>query len=494
MRNRFANIDLFTITPTIEGDMTMTTKTTSKLTAIRTILRKAILVPRAHATRVARLEKEDVLALLEECRTGNHRIHPVNLYNLEQRLAEMEEVDWSNRLMQTARTPLENRYDEEHEPIEPRIPVLRRRYRSAYVTLRDGRRARRLDLSRAMPLCGLQAPVVLSEEERHGGTWITGPRQCPRCFGYHLPSPQPENQSPLPRTSVSTQPACPRCKASVVLERMVSGTSESGILERSCLCGWSETTTLLSAEDQAQNELALSRAAVRDHDQEPNLMLGDVAQEFAEVAALGSVEAEDLLFGEVPEADLRDDTESDHTGTASLASDEMSEDEPTEESSDEAASAAEDVSEQEDADDMLIALQNRFWQSLSVKALRCGVLEATILGRLSGKRTDLVWAAASATADSCIRMKEREQREVAQWLVAAPEDVLWKLLPDADLLTEITTEGMQRVLPSVSVKIERWKYSCRVKLARFIYPQAGIRILAPKFGVSQTVFQNACGK
>ena len=143
---------------------------------------------------------------------------------------------------------------------------------------------------------------------------------------------------------------------------------------------------------------------------------------------------------------------------------------------------------------MLIALQNRFWQSLSVKALRCGLLEATILGHLSGSRMDLVWAAASATAESCVRMKEREQREVAYWLVAAPEDVLWKLLPEADLLTEITTEGMQRVLPPVSVKIERWKYSCRVKLARFIYPQAGIRILAPKFGVSQNVFQKACGR
>jgi hypothetical protein len=107
---------------------------------------------------------------------------------------------------------------------------------------------------------------------------------------------------------------------------------------------------------------------------------------------------------------------------------------------------------------------------------------------------DLVWAAASAPAESCVRMKEREQREVAHWLVAAPEDVLWKLLPEADLLTEITTEGMQRVLPPISVKIERWKYSCRVKLARFIYPQAGIRILGPKFGVSQAVFQKACGR
>lgn len=470
----------------------MTTTTTSKLTAIRTILRKALLAPRAHATRVARLEKEDVQALLEECRTGDHRIHPVNLYNLEHRLAEMEEVDWSNRLMQTARTPLENRYDEEQKPIEPRVPVLRRRYRSVYVTLRDGRRARRLDLSRAMPLCGLQVPVVLSEEERRGGTWVTGPRQCPMCFGYHLPSPQPENQNPLARASVAPQPACPRCKASVVLERVVSGTSESGILERSCLCGWSETTTLLSAEDQAQNELALSRVAVRD--EEPDSMLGDVAQEFAEVAALGSVEAEDLLFGEVPETDREQDRDPEKTDAASLSTDERSGEEPIEESSDEAALADQDVSEQEDADDMLIALQNRFWQSLSVKALRCGLLEATILGRLSGSRMDLVWAAASATAESCVRMKEREQREVAHWLVAAPEDVLWKLLPEADLLTEITTDGMQRVLPPISVKIERWKYSCRVKLARFIYPQAGIRILAPKFGVSQAVFQKACGR
>ncbi len=470
------------------------TTTTSKLTAIRTILRKTLLPPRTLATRVACLEKEDVQALLEECRTGNHRIHPVNLYNLEQRLAEMEKVDWSNRLMQTARTPLENRYDEEHEPTEPRVPVLRRRYRSAYVTLRDGRRARQLDTSRAMPLCGLQVPVVLSEEERRGGSWITGPRQCPMCFGYHLPRPQPENPVPLPRTSISTQPACPRCKASVVLERTVSGTSESGILERSCLCGWRETTTLLSAEDQAQNELALSRAALRDDDQEPDSIFSDVVQEFAEVAALGSAEVEDLRFGEVPEVDREEDQDPEKTDAASLPTDERSGEEPTEESSDEAASPDQDVSEQEDADDMLIALQNRFWQSLSVKALRCGLLEATILGHLSGSRMDLVWAAASATAESCVRMKEREQREVAHWLAAAPEDVLWKLLPEADLLTEITTEGMQRVLPPISVKIERWKYSCGVKLARFLYPQAGIRILAPKFGVSQAVFQKACGR
>lgn len=472
----------------------MTTTTTSKLTAIRTILCKALLAPRAHATRVARLEKEDVQALLEECRTGNHRIHPVNLYNLEQRLAEMEEVDWSNRLMQTARTPLENRYDEEQRPTEPRVSVLRRRYRSVYVTLRDGRRARQLDLSRAMPLCGLQAPVVLSEEERRGGTWITGPRQCPICFGHHLPRPQPITNVQPAHSMEPPQPACPRCKASVVLERLTSGTSEAGIQERSCLCGWSETRTLLSAEDQLQNELALSRAAVRDDDQEPDPIFADIAQEFAEVAALGSIEGEDLLFGEMPEADLRDETESDHTDTASLASDEMSEEEPAEEASDDATPEGEVVSEQEDADDALIALQNRFWQSLSVKALRCGLLEATVLGHLSGNRVDLVWAAASATAESCIRMKEREQREVAQWLVATPEDVLWKLLPEADLLTEITTQRGQPILPPVSVKIDRWKYACRVKLARFRYPQAGIRILAPKFGVSQTVFQKACAK
>jgi hypothetical protein len=280
----------------------------------------------------------------------------------------------------------------------------------------------------------------------------------------------------------------------VVLERVVSGTSESGILERTCLCGWSETSTLLSTEDQAQNELALSRAAVRDDDQEPDPMLGDLAQEFAEVAALGSVEAEDLLFGEMPETDREQDQDPEKMDAASLSTDEKFGDEPTEESSDEAASADQDVSEQEDADDRLIALQNRFWQSLSVKALRCGLLEATILGHLSGSRMDLVWAAASATAESCVRMKEREQREVAHWLVAAPEDVLWKLLPEADLLTEITTEAVQRVLPPISVKIERWKYSCRIKLARFIYPQAGIRILAPKFGVSQAVFQKACSR
>lgn len=472
----------------------MPTTTRSKLTAIRNILSKAPSTVRAHVTHVARLEQEDVQALLEECRTGNHRIHPVNLYRLERRLAEMEGVDWSNRLMQTARTPWENRYDEEHAPIEPRIAVLRRRYRSEYVTLRDGRRARRVDLSRAMPLCGLQVPVVLSEEERRGGTWITGPRQCPICFGHHLPRPQAITNVQPDHSVEPPQPACPRCKASVVLERLISGTSEAGIQERSCLCGWSETRTLLSAEDQLQNELALSRAVVRDDDQEPDPIFADIAQEFAEVAALGSIEGEDLLFGEMPEADLRDETESDHTDTASLASDEMSEDDPAEEASDEAAPEGEAGSEQEDADDALIALQNRFWQSLSVKALRCGLLEATVLGHLSGNRVDLVWAAASATADSCIRMKEREQREVAQWLVAAPEDVLWKLLPEADLLTEITTQRVQPVLPPVSVKIDRWKYACRVKLARFRYPQAGIRILAPKFGVSQTVFQRTCAK
>ncbi len=472
----------------------MHTATRSKLNAIRSILSKAPSTVRAHVTHVARLEQEDVQALLEECRTGNHRIHPVNLYRLERRLAEMEEVDRSNRLMQRARTPLENRYDEEQEPIEPRIPVIRHRYRSEYVTLRDGRRARRSDVSRAMPLCGLQVPVVLSEEERRGGTWITGPRQCPMCFGYHLPRPQAITQAQPVHSVEPAQPACPRCKAPVVLERVVSGTREWGILERNCPCGWSETSTLLPAEDQSQNELALSRAPVRDDDQEPDPVLVDIAQEFAEVATLGSVEAEDLLFGEVPEVDQGDEKDSVDINVASLSEGEKSDDAGAEEGSDEAASEGKEVSEQEDADDMLIALQNRFWQSLSVKALRCGLLEAAILGRLSGKRMDLVWAAASATAESCIRMKEREQREVAQWLVAAPEDVLWKLLPEADLLTEITTEGMQRILPPVSVKIERWKYSCRVKLARFMYPQAGIRILAPKFGVSQAVFQKACGR
>ncbi len=472
----------------------MTTTTRSKLTAIRTILRKAILAPRAQATRVARLEKEDVQALLEECRTGNHRIHPVNMYRLERRLAEMEGVDWSNRLMQTARTPLENRYDEEQAPIEPRIAVLRRRYRSEYVTLRDGRRARRLDVSRAMPLCGLQVPVVLSEEERCGGTWITGPRQCPICFGHHLPRPQAITNVQPAHSVELPQQACPRCKASVVLKRLISGTSEAGIQERSCLCGWSETTTLLSGEDQLQNELALSRAVVRHDDQEPDPICADIAQEFAEVAALGSIEGEDLLFGEVQQADLQDETESDYADTASPASDERSEDDPTEKASDEGTTEeGEAGSEQEDADEALIALQNRFWQSLSVKALRCGLLEATVLGHLSGNRVDLVWAAASATAESCIRMKEREQREVVQWLVAAPDDVLWKLLPEVDLLTEITSQRVQPALPPVSVKIDRWKSACRVKLARFRYPQAGIRILAPKFGVSQAVFQKACG-
>lgn len=472
----------------------MTTATTSKLTAIRTILSKALPAPRAHATRVARLEKEDVQALLEECRTGNHRIHPVNLYNLELRLTEMEEVDWSNRLMQTARTPLENRYDEEDRPGEPTAPMIRRRLHSVYLTLRDGRRARRLDSLRAMPLCGLQTPVVLSEEERRGGRWITGPRQCPACFGYHLPSPQRENSNPSACASAITQPACPRCKASVVLERLVCGTAEAGILERSCVCGWSEATTLLPAEDQLRNELALARATVRDDDEEADPVLADIAQEFRAVAALGSVEAEDLVFGEAPEADPQEAEDTECGQAVDLPADGASEEERNEEPSEETVADPGGESDLEDGDDVLIAIQNRFWQSGAVKALRRALLEATILGRVSADRLDLVWATASATAESCLGMKEHEQRDVAGWLASAPEDVLWKLLPDADLLTEIATGGIQRVLPPVSAKIDRWKDSCRARLARFRYPQAGIRILAPKFGVSPAVFQKACSQ
>jgi hypothetical protein len=476
--------------------------TSSKLTAIRAILSAAPLCSRSHLYRWGRLDQGDLKRLVQELEDGGHVVDPNQLYQLRYRLYELDMVEFSHHVVRIARTNEENRYAADHEPESPSYPKRTRLGNPHFVCLEDGRIARRIDLTRAIPLCGLRSPVLMTEIERRANAqdgisrvrWITGSIKCTRCDGYHLSPAKPvEPSGPTVTSEVMTE-TCRHCGASSLVTEWV-GTAQYGFGDRRCLiCGWYqlETFNLMPQDVLLRNQEALTRAMVHTvtETQEDGIEVNEETDDLHIVGDLDQLdpvrnqgvtsvdgEMEDMVADGLTSVDLDASDDLLDPGDRSNAGDETH---------------AQDESGLE-TDEYLVSMLNRLWKDKSCKALRCALLERSLENPMDPERLDLVWTVASVLADSSEDMTFAQQQEVATWLLGSSDEDLRNLLPPMDLARELTMEKPAYILPPVSGKITQWKRACRNRLARFQYPRAGAHILAPSFGVSERAFLAAVG-
>ena len=381
---------------------------------------------------------------------------------------EEKEIERRNERMQNARTPLENRYADDDPEFAPPSPPSIRLTPYHYVTLADGRRAIRLDSRRALPLCGIMSPVILTEAEPSARPVYQGIK-CRACQGFHLSRPtripQASSQIPAMVPEDDLEVRCPKCHASV-LEIQHDGP----FFTIHCFCGWLKEGRMvnhwLSQAELDHNAQVLASAPVRecsdwDSDEESE---GFKDGTFAETSFHEACENGDIDFDEdvIPFSDERMDENA----------------------------SREDASETlSDSDEHLVALENRLWLDHRLRPLRVSLLEATMLNRIPDDVVNLVWAVAANLAESCEHLSAAAQREVAEWVCQASPEDLEGLLPEREDDDDPT---VPRQLPEIWVKIRKWQQACRQRVNRFRFRQAGIRILAPKFGVSRAAFAVAC--
>ena len=347
-----------------------------------------------------RLALEDLQRLVWELEKPRYQVHPAQWACLRARLADLTDIERRNAKMLNARTPFENRYD---------------------------------------------------DDDDRGETWEDMVE-----LDYTVPAPRGTRAAQATDATVDT-PLCPDCgSSSVVVSMMTVGVQQLDLKEAHCLiCAW-------------RVELGRKPSATADVESELELE-----------------EHEDgTLLEKIDESGNSGDDEQDIVPSS------MTDEEETQ------CSAVEDFETQdmESADDpvdQLMALQNRFWQDWTVKPLRCALLEGTMRERLSGERLDMVWAVASTLMESCRGLGRAEQQEIARWLMRTSTEELRAFLPESELAVELAQPEHMLVVPSVSMKIQKWQLACRLALRRFRVASAGVRILAPSFGVSPDVFRAA---
>jgi len=439
---------------------------------------------------VERLDDMQLGRLIAELETGRYRIAPANWYRLRDLRFQADTQEFSNRLMRHARTADENRYDEENAPLPPTCSRSSSRQANQIVGLEDGRLACRLDRSRALPVCGLRAPIMLSEIEQranaHDGIsrvrWITGTRQCLRCGGYHLSHQDAVSTVPAPVAQHDPELTCPHCHGT-----SLDATREGLVLTLHCLCGWHAFTSLLNLDEAtvAQNTQSVLAAPVRDvDDEEVSTSLTTDWTGMAERVVTEELSEEgDNQFDESDEGDLLE----------ALVG--MTEDAEGSEGSDESSATASETWPKEteamdDAEGFLVRSLVGFWSSKEQMALRRLLLDRTMCGVLapasevsaSIDRLALIWTVAALLTESCARFSDRETQEFVTWLIQSTDAELRMFLP----------EGLQEMpLPNAYAKIRSWMRSCAQRVRGFRSRPAGVRILAPKFGVSERAFAQA---
>lgn len=439
---------------------------------------------------VERLDDMQLGRLIAELETGRYRISPANWYRLRDLRFQAESREFSNRLMRHARTADENRYDEDNAPLPPTCSRSSSGQANQIVGLEDGRLARRLDLSRALPLCGLRAPIMLSEIEQranaHDGIsqvrWITGTIQCLRCGGYHLSHQDAVSTVPVPVAQHDPELTCPHCHGT-----SLDATREGLVLTLHCLCGWHAFTSLLHLDEATvvQNTQRVLAAPVRDVDDE------DV---YTSLTTDWTGTAERMVTEEMGdrEEDQFDESEEGDLVEALVG---MIEDaEGSEGSDDSSATASEllpkETEAMEDAEALLVRSLVGLWSSKEQIALRrllldrtmCGVLAPTSELSASTDRLALIWTVAALLTESCGRFSDREQQDFVNWLIESQDGELRMFLPD----------GLQEMpLPNAYAKIRSWMRSCAQRVRGFRSRAAGVRMLAPKFGVSERAFAQA---
>lgn len=439
---------------------------------------------------VERLDEYQLDQVIAELETGRYRINPENWYRLHDQRYHLQMLEFSNRLMRNARTADENRYDEENEPTPPSCVRISHGYSGQVVCLEDGRLAKRIDQTRAMALCGVRTPLVLSEREqranRHDGIslvrWITGSVQCSRCQGYHL---SPVESVPTPESSVELsgpEIVCPHCHGT-----SLDVTRDGMVLNIHCLCGWYAFRSLLNLEADvvAQNTRSVLAAPVCDVEDEEEVL--DLTTEWTGIAErrvdnepewMNEEQSDESEEGDLVEAlvGMTEDTES------SRDSDDRS--------ADESVQRLQEAEVMEETEALLIRSVVGLWSSREQLTLRrllldrtmCGVLTASTETSASIDRLALIWTVAAILTESVSRLSGREQHEFVEWLVESSDAELRAFLPE-DL--------QDMALPNVYVKIRSWMRSCAQRVQSFRSRAAGIRFLAPKFGVSERAFETA---
>lgn len=470
--------------------------TTSVLRAnyrsLRTLLAQTDATSHAMRSRrpVERLDDMQLGRLIAELETGRYRISPANWYRLRDLRYQADTQEFSNRLMRNARTADENRYDEDHAPLPPTCSRSSSGQANQIVGLEDGRLAHRLDLSRALPLCGLRVPVVLSEIEQRANAqdgisrvrWITGSRQCTRCGGLHLSQHDAESTPTAPVAHPEAELTCPHCHGT-----SLDATREGMVLTLHCLCGWHSFTSLLHLDEATvvQNTQCVLAAPVRDVDDE------DV---YTSLTTDWTGTAERMVTEEMGdhEEDQFDESEEGDLVEALVG---MTEDTEGSEGSDDSSATASDLLLQEteameDADALLVRSLVGLWSSKEQIALRRLLLDRTMCGVLaspselsaSTDRLALIWTVAALLTESCGRFSDREQQDFVNWLIQSQDAELRLFLPD----------GLQDIpLPNAYAKIRSWMRSCAQRVRGFRSRAAGVRMLAPKFGVSERAFAQA---
>ncbi len=451
-------------------------------------------------TPVERLDEAQLDRLMQALESGRYRISPANWNRLRDQRYQMQLQEYGNRQLRNARTSDENRYEDDQQPESPNVMWGLASIRGHVIGLEDGRLARRIDHTRAIPFCGLQVPVSLSDCERaQDGVsrvrWVTGPVQCRRCDGYHLPMHTEESSSRSSRTdsgesvvdSLNSEIRCPHCQGiSVNFQR------EGMVLIAHCLCGWEGVTSLLGLDETlvAQNTQSLLAAPVRDVEDEEELLMpmtnwdgmaetnGQVGEEDGD--ELDESEAGDLVEALVGMTEGTDDTavDSDSSDTATDTSD-----------------------DQDLLDEVLTRAMVNFWASPAHLGVRRMLLDRTMCAELgqshsSDDETDqagnrvamscgrlgLIWTVAAILTQDVARFTLAQQEELVSWLIASSDEELRQFLP----------EGADEIpLPNVYAKIRSWMRSCRARVMKFRSESAGVRLLSRQFGVSETAFRTA---
>lgn len=451
-------------------------------------------------TPVERLDEGQLDRLMQALETGRYRISPANWNRLRDQRYQMQLQEYGNRQLRNARTSDENRYEEDQQPESPNVMWGLASIRGHVIGLEDGRLARRIDHTRAIPFCGLQVPVSLSDCERaQDGVsrvrWVTGPVQCRRCDGYHLPMHTEAPQSRSSRAesgesvvdSLNTEIRCPHCQGiSINFER------EGMVLIAHCLCGWEGVTSLLGLDETvvAQNTQSLLAAPVRDVEDEEELLMpmtnwDGMAETNGQVFEEDGEELDESEAGDLVEALVGMTEGTDETVTDSDSSD-----------------TATDISDDQDLlDEVLTRAMVNFWASPAHLGVRRMLLDRTMCAELgqsqfsddetdqvpnsvatSCRRLGLIWTVAAILTQDVARFTLAQQEELVSWLIASSDEELRQFLP----------EGADEIpLPNVYAKIRSWMRSCRARVMKFRSQSAGVRLLSRQFGVSEAAFQTA---
>jgi hypothetical protein len=258
--------------------------------------------------------------------------------------------------------------------------------------------------------------------------------------------------------------------------------SEGALLVAHCLCGWEDLLkTTLDADTIRQNESVLAHAPVRTLEVDEDDDASDSER------CVIRTDADDVLFGEGLSHEEAEESIVDLDLPCLL--DSMSTDEPEESPDAEPDQTTSDSIDDEEQALMHLLLQ--LWETPGLRTLRRVLLDRTLTGRLTGvgmesasvDRLNGIWLVAAVYTVEMSHVSDAEVTQLVDWLVATSDDELVEALPE---------EYQYAPLPNAYAKIRSWMGGCRRSLRRWDFPKAGVRTLAPKFGVSEQAFATAC--